>query len=36
LHGPILDNGRVAALSIFAPFFDRSRKNIRWSKDGFA
>jgi mannose-6-phosphate isomerase-like protein (cupin superfamily) len=36
LHGPILDNGPVAALSIFAPFFDRSRKNIRWSKDGFA
>jgi mannose-6-phosphate isomerase-like protein (cupin superfamily) len=36
LHGPILDNGRVAALSIFAPFFDRSQKNIRWSKDGFA
>lgn len=36
LHGPILDSGRVAALSIFAPFFDRTRKNIRWSRDGFA
>jgi mannose-6-phosphate isomerase-like protein (cupin superfamily) len=36
LHGPILDNGRVAALSIFAPFFDRSQKNICWSKDAFA
>jgi len=36
LHGPILDSSRVAALSIFAPFFDRSKKNIRWSKDRFA
>lgn len=36
IHGPIIDNGRIALLSIFAPFFDRSQKNIRWSKDGFA
>ena len=36
LHGPIVDRGRVAVLSIFAPFFDRSKKNIRWSRDGFA
>jgi quercetin dioxygenase-like cupin family protein len=36
LHGPIIDNGRVAALSIFAPFFDRSKKNIRWSEGAFA
>lgn len=36
IHGPIIDNGRIALLSIFAPFFDRSQKNIRWSRDGFA
>ena len=36
IHGPIIDNGRIALLSVFAPFFDRSKKNIRWSKDGFA
>lgn len=39
VHGPIIDNGRIALLSVFAPFFDRSKKeqkNIRWSKDGFA
>ena len=36
VHGPIVDNGRVAVLSIFAPFFDRSKKNIRWSRDAFA
>jgi len=36
IHGPIIDNGRIALLSIFAPFFDRSKKNIRWSRDGFA
>lgn len=35
IHGPIIDKGRIALLSIFAPFFDRSKKNIRWSKDGF-
>jgi len=35
VHGPIIDSGRVAALSIFAPFFDRTRKNIAWSRDGY-
>jgi mannose-6-phosphate isomerase-like protein (cupin superfamily) len=36
VHGPIIDSGRVALLSIFAPFFDRTQKNIRWSRDAFA
>ena len=36
VHGPIIDSGRVALLSIFAPFFDRTKKNIQWSRDGFA
>jgi quercetin dioxygenase-like cupin family protein len=36
VHGPIVDSGRVALLSIFAPFFDRTKKNIRWSRDAFA
>jgi len=36
IHGPIADDGRIVLLSIFAPFFDRSKKNIRWSRDGFA
>lgn len=36
VHGPIVDHGRVAVLSIFGPFFDRTKKNIRWSRDGFA
>ena len=35
VHGPIVDSGRVALLSIFAPFFDRTKKNIRWSRDAF-
>lgn len=35
VHGPIIDRGRVAALSIFAPYFDRTRKNIAWSRDDF-
>ena len=35
VHGPIIDSGRVALLSIFAPFFDRTKKNIRWSRDAF-
>jgi len=35
VHGPIIDRGRIALLSIFAPFFDRAKKNIQWSKDGF-
>lgn len=34
LHGPILEEGQsFAALSIFAPYFDRSKKNIEWEKD---
>ena len=36
VHGPIIDSGRVALLSIFAPFFDRAKKNIQWSRDDFA
>ncbi|CAN7716109.1 cupin domain-containing protein [Variovorax sp. LjRoot290] len=36
VHGPVVDNGRVALLSVFAPFFDRTKKNIRWSRDAFA
>lgn len=36
VHGPIIDTGRVALLSIFAPYFDRTKKNIRWSRDAFA
>jgi mannose-6-phosphate isomerase-like protein (cupin superfamily) len=35
VHGPIIDSGRVALLSIFAPFFDRTTKNIQWSRDHF-
>ena len=35
VHGPIIDNGRIALLSVFAPFFNRAKKNIRWSTDGF-
>jgi quercetin dioxygenase-like cupin family protein len=35
LHGPIIPKGgRLEVLSIFAPFFDRSKKNITWDKDG--
>lgn len=34
LHGPILAEGqRFAALSVFAPYFDRSRNNIVWDRD---
>jgi mannose-6-phosphate isomerase-like protein (cupin superfamily) len=35
VHGPTIDSGRVALLSIFAPFYDRTKKNIRWSRDRF-
>ena len=35
VHGPIVDSGRVALLSIFAPFFGRTKTNIRWSRDAF-
>lgn|GEM_PF-1151336 len=34
LHGPILDEGQsFAALSVFAPHFDRSKNNIQWDRD---
>lgn len=34
LHGPILTEGEsFAALSVFAPYFDRSPGNIVWDKD---
>ena len=34
LHGPILEKGQsFAALSVFAPYFDRSRNNIVWDRD---
>jgi quercetin dioxygenase-like cupin family protein len=36
IHGPIVDRDPVGALSIFAPYFDRTKKNILWSRDGFA
>lgn len=34
LHGPILEEGQsFAALSVFAPYFDRSKNNIEWDRD---
>jgi len=34
LHGPIIEPGqRFAALSVFAPFFDRGKPNIDWERD---
>ncbi|WP_196140382.1 cupin domain-containing protein [Aliikangiella sp. G2MR2-5] len=34
LHGPILEEGQsFAALSVFAPYFDRAKDNITWDKD---
>lgn len=31
VHGPIVAEGqRFAALSVFAPFFDRNKTNIQW------
>lgn len=34
LHGPILEEGqRFVALSVFAPYFDKSKENIVWEKD---
>lgn len=33
-HGPILEEGQsFSALSVFAPYFDRSRNNIVWDKE---
>ena len=34
LHGPMLAEGQsFAALSVFAPYFDRSKSNIEWDRD---
>jgi len=34
IHGPIIRDGqRFAAPSVFAPFFDRSKPNIKWERD---
>ena len=34
VHGPIIEAGqRFAALSVFAPFFDRSKANIEWERE---
>jgi quercetin dioxygenase-like cupin family protein len=34
VHGPIIEKGqRFSALSVFAPFFDRSKQNIAWERD---
>jgi quercetin dioxygenase-like cupin family protein len=34
VHGPIIGEGqRFAALSVFAPYFDRSKPNIAWERD---
>ena len=34
IHGPLLEEGQsFAALSVFAPHFDRSQKNIDWDRD---
>lgn len=34
LHGPILEEGQsFAALSVFAPYFDKSKDNIEWDRD---
>ncbi|TKB47302.1 cupin domain-containing protein [Ferrimonas sediminicola] len=34
LHGPMLKQGQsFAALSVFAPHFDRTKANIEWDKE---
>lgn len=34
IHGPILKEGQsFAALSVFAPYFDRNKSNIEWDKE---
>jgi len=34
IHGPHMKEGdRFAALTVFAPFFDRAEKNIHWQRD---
>ncbi len=33
-HGPIIPTGeRFAAVSVFAPCFDRDHKNFKWQRD---
>jgi len=36
MHGPVVESGRMALLSVFAPFFDRTKKHIQWSRNAFA
>jgi quercetin dioxygenase-like cupin family protein len=36
VHGPAPGSGRIVLLSVFAPFFDRGKKNIAWSSDASA
>lgn len=34
LHGPVLEDGQsFAALSVFAPHFDRTMDNIQWDRE---
>jgi quercetin dioxygenase-like cupin family protein len=34
IHGPIMAEGeKFSALSVFAPYFDRSKQNIEWERD---
>lgn len=34
VHGPVVARGqRFAALSVFAPYFDRTQENIRWQRN---
>jgi quercetin dioxygenase-like cupin family protein len=34
VHGPVIEDGqRFAALSVFAPYFDRGQPNIAWERD---
>jgi quercetin dioxygenase-like cupin family protein len=34
LHGPLIpQGGKLSLLSMFSPFFDRTKKNIEWDRD---
>lgn len=34
IHGPLVREGqRFAALSVFAPFFDRAKQNVEWKRN---
>jgi len=34
IHGPLIREGqRFAALSVFAPFFDRAKQNVEWKRN---